>query len=107
MNPAIQFLELIDKNASNIFNEFINKYQLKKIKPIKPIKEEKIKLIKPIKEEKIKLIKPIKEKIKSIKTINIKKYINIIKKLIHTIENYKLYSIEELEDFNLLCKKLI
>ena len=26
MNPAIQFLELVDKNAKNIFNEFITKY---------------------------------------------------------------------------------
>ena len=26
MNPALQFLELVDKNASNIFKEFIEKY---------------------------------------------------------------------------------
>lgn len=38
MNPALQFLELVDKNAINLFKEFIDKYSIpKKIK----IKEEK------------------------------------------------------------------
>jgi DNA polymerase elongation subunit (family B) len=57
MNPALQFLELVDKNACEIFNEFINKYSIKKEKPIKqpkPIKEKPIKQPKPIKEKPIK-----------------------------------------------------
>jgi len=31
MNPALQFLELVDKNAIDIFNNFILKYSNKKI----------------------------------------------------------------------------
>jgi len=31
MNPALQFLELVDPNAIDIFNQFINKYSLPKI----------------------------------------------------------------------------
>ena len=63
MNPALQFLELVDKNAINIFNKFIDKYSNPKIKLIKepkPIKPKEPKLIKP-KEPKLikpKLIKP-------------------------------------------------
>jgi DNA polymerase elongation subunit (family B) len=51
MNPALQFLELVDKNAIDIFNNFISKYKNKPInlKIIKPIKEKvlKEKIIKP------------------------------------------------------------
>ena len=59
MNPALQFLELVDKNAIDIFNEFINKYsvpKIKKEKPVKPVKE------KPVKTVKEKPVKPVKEK---------------------------------------------
>jgi len=42
MNPALQFLELVDKNAKNIFEEFINEYSTPKIKKIKVIKPEEI-----------------------------------------------------------------
>ena len=64
MNPALQFLELVDKNAVSMFNEFIEAYSTPKIK--KPTKEPKI--IKPPKEPKIiktpKIIKPKVEKMK-------------------------------------------
>jgi DNA polymerase elongation subunit (family B) len=72
MNPALQFLELVDKNSVNIFNEFINKYQIKKIKE-KIIKE-----------------KIIKEKISKKISKNIE-----IKKLISSIKKEKLFSIEQ------------
>ena len=61
MNPALQFLELVDKNAVNIFNEFINTYSAPKIKKEKVIKEKVIKE-KVIKEKVIK-DKIIKEKV--------------------------------------------
>jgi DNA polymerase elongation subunit (family B) len=47
MNPALQFLELVDKNAINIFNEFIEKYSAPKIKKEKKIKEKPEKPPKP------------------------------------------------------------
>ena len=59
MNPALQFLELVDKNAINIFKEFIEQNSIPKIKKVKVI---------------------------IIKKINIKKYINKINKLIKEIE---------------------
>ena len=69
MNPALQFLELVDKNAINIFNEFINKYSAPKIKKErvvkeKPIKEPKTPKLKLIKEPNPKIVKekPVKEK---------------------------------------------
>ena len=40
MNPALQFLELVDKNAIDIFKEFIDKYSIPKEKIIKKIKIE-------------------------------------------------------------------
>jgi DNA polymerase elongation subunit (family B) len=44
MNPALQFLELVDKNAIDIFNYYINMYSDKKIKNIEKEKErEKLK----------------------------------------------------------------
>jgi DNA polymerase elongation subunit (family B) len=61
MNPALQFLELVDKDAKNIFDEFINENSTPKIKKIKVIKPEKI-----------------RKKIR----INIKKLISEIKKTI-------------------------
>jgi hypothetical protein len=57
MNPALQFLELVDKNAINIFKEFIDKYSAPKIKKERVVKEKPIKKPKLIKEP-----KPMKEK---------------------------------------------
>ena len=68
MNPALQFLELVDKNAINMFNEFINIYSIPKIKIIK---EPKIKELK-IKEPKIKELKIKEPKIKELKNKTIK-----------------------------------
>ena len=103
MNPALQFLELVDKNAVNIFNEFIEKYSNPKPKKIKPVKEPKVK---PVKEPKV---KPTKEpKVKS-KALNLliqitennkkQKYILEIKKFIDEINEFmeanKQYEYEE------------
>ena len=67
MNPALQFLELVDKNAIDIFNNFILKYSIKKTK--------------------CKKIMPSKVCIK--KDINHKNKLNIkIIKLINEIKNY-------------------
>ena len=63
-NPALQFLELVDKDAEKIFNEFIEKYsplKIKKEKVIKPVKE---KVIKPLEHIK-KLYKEINEYVKN------------------------------------------
>lgn len=89
MNPALQFLELVDKNAINIFKEFIDKYSIQKIKKVKPDKE--IKPPKPVKVKPVKPPKPVKEiKVKKIKICK-KKETNIkkIKKLIIEIEQFK------------------
>ena len=51
MNPALQFLELVDKKAINIFNEFITKYSAPKIPKVPKIP--KILKEKPEKPEKI------------------------------------------------------
>jgi DNA polymerase elongation subunit (family B) len=77
MNPALQFLELVDKNAINIFKEFIDEYSIPKIKKVKEIKE----VIPKVK--KVKEIKP-----KKVSKINNKKYITQIKKLINEIEDF-------------------
>ena len=42
MNPALQFLELVDKKAINIFNEFITKYSAPKIPRVPKEKPEKV-----------------------------------------------------------------
>ena len=63
MNPALQFLELVDKNTINLFNEFITKYSQPKVIKEKVIKE-----------------KVIKEKVKT-------KYINKIAQLINEIND--------------------
>ena len=85
MNPALQFLELVDKNAINIFKEFIDQYSIQKIKPVKEPKPIKIKTIKEPKPDKIKTIKePKPDKIKQNKV----KYINEIIKLINEIEEF-------------------
>jgi DNA polymerase elongation subunit (family B) len=44
MNPALQFLELVDKNAINIFKEFIDKHSMPKIKKERVLKEKPIKI---------------------------------------------------------------
>ena len=70
MNPTLQFLELVDSNAINIFNEFIEKYskpKVKKVKELKPPKEKvkkvkEVKELKPPKEKKIKLSKESNKK---------------------------------------------
>ncbi len=49
MNPALQFLELVDKKAVNIFNEFIETYSNPKPKKVKNINVEYKKLISEIK----------------------------------------------------------
>ena len=63
MNPALQFLELVDKNAKNMFNQFIEKYSAPKIKKERVVKEKPVKEPKPKKEKVIKELKPKKEKI--------------------------------------------
>jgi DNA polymerase elongation subunit (family B) len=84
MNPALQFLELVDKNAINIFKEFIDEYSIPKIKKVKVIKEviPKIKKIKVAKEVIPKITKKKSSK------VNIKKYIVDIKNLIDEIEKF-------------------
>lgn len=55
MNPALQFLELVDKNAVAMFNEFIQEHsapKIKKPKTEKPPKEPKVPKEKKIKEPK-------------------------------------------------------
>ena len=81
MNPALQFLELVDKDAINIFKEFIDTYSIPKIKKVKEIK-----------------IKPVKEKKKKIITIkNKQKYIKQIVKLLNNLESYKISKCDNLE----------
>jgi DNA polymerase elongation subunit (family B) len=96
MNPALQFLELVDKNAIDIFNEFINKYSIPKIKkekPVKPVKEKPVKPVKekPVKQVKEKPIKPNKEKSALDILIHIKnnnKYVNDIQHFINEIQDF-------------------
>jgi len=62
MNPALQFLELVDKNAIDMFKEFIDKYSTvkKKVEKIKTPKVEKIKTpkVEKVKEQSIFVNKP-------------------------------------------------
>ena len=58
MNPALQFLEIVDKNASCLFKEFIDKYSSPNYKKIE---KEKLKLEK---EENLLLLKQEKNKLK-------------------------------------------
>lgn len=65
MNPALQFLELVDKDAIKIFNEFIEKYSAPKVKKEKPKLELKEKpKSKPKSEPKSKSKSELKEKSK-------------------------------------------
>jgi hypothetical protein len=69
MNPALQFLELVDKDAVKIFSEFIEKYSAPKVKKEKKVKEVKEKIVKEPKGKKVKesqVKKPKNEK--SLKT---------------------------------------
>ena len=95
MNPALQFLELVDKNAKDIFDTFINKYKNIPIK-IKIPKEIKPKNIKEIKPKNIKEIKP--KNIKEIKPKNIK--VSKTTQSVIDILNNK-------QDLDTLIKKLI
>jgi DNA polymerase elongation subunit (family B) len=72
MNPALQFLELVDKNAKNIFQEFIDKYSIYNFDKKKIIKKINI------------LIKTINVKINKLNKKNKKFYSNInkIKKIL-------------------------
>ena len=108
MNPALQFLELVDKDAIKIFNEFIEKYSAPKIKKEpkpkveKPKKEpkpkvEKVKVEKPKKEPKVNKVKienqepsalDILIKIKSNKKPKQRNYILEIQKFIDEINEY-------------------
>ena len=77
MNPALQFLELVDKNAINIFKEFIDMYKV----PLAPKvrKERKVAIkVKPIKEPKPVKEKPVKEKPVKEKPVKPKKVINAL-----------------------------
>jgi hypothetical protein len=58
MNPALQFLEIVDKDASKLFKEFIDKYSSPNFKKIE---KDKLKLEK---EEKLLLLKQEKDKLK-------------------------------------------
>lgn len=78
MNPALQFLELVDKDAYQIFEQFINRMKQPKIKKEKIVKD---------KVEKVKKEKPIKTKDNK-KNIDTKKYILIIQDLINEITDY-------------------
>jgi hypothetical protein len=96
MNPALQFLELVDKNAINIFKEFIDEYSIPKIKKVKELKE-----VKPIKVKEPKQIKVKETKSNKVKeTINIKKYITEVQGLINELNKYELNKYE-LNDYEL------
>lgn len=104
MNPALQFLELVDKNVVNIFNEFIYKYSnssnsiykcKSKFKTEEDYKNQIIKLIKDINlyKSKYKINITYRNKInKLLKDINNRlntPIYNKIKKLIKDINFYK------------------
>ena len=111
MNPALQFLELVDKNASSVFNNFIVKYSQPKIIKEKIIKEKiiKEKIIKEkIIKDKTNKNKTIKDKIIKDKIINddaINILININKKKNNKSNNYNYRLqikklLDEINDFN-------
>jgi DNA polymerase elongation subunit (family B) len=117
MNPALQFLELVDKDAIKIFNEFIEKYSAPKIKKEpkpkveKPKKEpkpkvEKVKVEKSKKESKVDKVKKenhelsaldILIKIKSNKKPKQRNYILEIQKFIDEINEYMANNTKEKE----------
>ena len=73
MNPALQFLEIVDKKASNLFKEFIDKYSSPNYKKIEKekLKQEKEEKNLLEKQEKDKL-KQEKDKLKQEKELQIK-----------------------------------
>jgi DNA polymerase elongation subunit (family B) len=80
MNPALQFLELVDKNAKNLFQEFINKYSIIKVKKTtkKASQQAKTKIKELIKQ--LNVLRRTKCIVKTLKT-NYKNLISIIKKM--------------------------
>jgi hypothetical protein len=94
MNPALQFLELVDPDAKKIFDDFIEMYRAPKPKKEKVVKEkvvkEKVVKEKPVKE------KPVKEKnaldllieAKKSKVMTKKKFVLEIKKFIDEINEF-------------------
>ena len=81
MNPALQFLELVDPKASKIFEDFITMYKTPKIKKEKVIKEkvikEKVVKEKVIKEKVIKE-KVVKEKVVKEKVVKEKNALDLL-----------------------------
>ena len=112
MNPALQFLELVDKNAVSMFNEFIEIHSAPKIKkPTKEPKPPKEKKIKEVKEPKIKEPKPPKkESKKKVQSIIISNTDNPVEKsaldILMEIKSKKLNKTENIhtEDSNLNTK---
>ena len=92
MNPALQFLELVDKNAKYIFDEFIETYSIPKNKKISipKIKVLKEKVIKPKKNKIIKTEKNAYDILVDKKNkLYDNKYHNLIKKINKYIEQIK------------------
>jgi hypothetical protein len=89
MNPALQFLELVDPNASKLFTDFIDMYKAPKVKPVKepkPAKEPK-----PVKTIKAKPNQSAIELLIEVKKKNVmtnRKFVLEIKKLIDTINEF-------------------
>jgi DNA polymerase elongation subunit (family B) len=85
MNPAIQFLQLVDPNSINIFNKFIEQYSILKIKkiPEKKVSEKKVSE-KKVSEKKVSE-KKVSEKKVSEKKVSEKKKIKSIKNQDNTI----------------------
>ena len=108
MNPALQFLEIVDKDASKLFKEFIDKYSspnLKKIEKykLKLEKEEKLLLLKLEKEGKL-LLKQNKLKLDKNK---VNKSCNALSELLKNKNNNLLINeINELiEQINMILNK--
>jgi DNA polymerase elongation subunit (family B) len=81
MNPVLQFLELVDKNAKNIFQEFITKYSVAKKKKSRSASKKSIK---------IKYKNDIKVLIKSCNTLkNTKLMVKIIKDNLKLLKKMK------------------
>ena len=98
MNPALQFLELVDSNAINIFKEFIDKYTAPKIKKEKVVKEKVVK----VKKEKVIKEKIKKEKKKSALDLLIEiKENKAIEMIIKEIKELKIKLQNSIDDFEI------
>jgi hypothetical protein len=87
MNPALQFLELVDPNASKLFTDFIDMYKAPKVKPIKEVKVKPVKTIKAkANQSAIELLIEVKKNKKKVMTN--KKFVLEIKKLIDNINEF-------------------